>query len=193
MDGGGLTDAVDPMMTIVPPGFIHGSAGWIEKRTPFAFVLKVWSHCASVIVPSGPLAFVIAFATTVSSLPCRAMSSLNAASMSESLETSATIPKLFEPSRVTASSSAPRRRPVRTTLAPLSMNSSAMPKPTPCAPPVMSATLPSSCLFMGLSLLETWKRLSSGLGGGADDDLADVDVRGLLDGEQHGASNRIRR
>src|SRR5580704_11540320 len=178
MDGGGLTDAVDPMMTIVPPGFIHGSAGWIEKRTPFAFVLKVWSHCASVIVPSGPLAFVIAFATTVSSLPCRAMSSLNAASMSESFETSATIPELFEPSRATASSSAPRRRPVRTTLAPLSMNSWAMPKP-------------SSCLFIGL--LQSERGSCSGLRRGANDDLADVDVDRLLDGEQHGARDRIRR
>ena len=41
MEGGGLTEAVDPMMTIVPPGFISANAGWIENSTPFAFVLKV--------------------------------------------------------------------------------------------------------------------------------------------------------
>jgi len=137
-------EAVEPMMTTVPPAGSSGIAGWTVNRTPLAFTLKVFSNCSSVIAPSGAWAPMPALATTASRRPWRAMTSWYIVSMSASLVTSATMPEQFGPTVATASSSGFCCSSVMTTRAPWSTNSWAIPRPTPDAPPVTTATLPSN-------------------------------------------------
>src|SRR5580765_8100328 len=151
--------ATDEMFTIEPPPTrrISGIAYFVPRNTPLAFTAITRSHSAAVRSSIGTFGMVIAaLLTRTSSRPWRPVASLTAFCQSVSLVTSRCTYEASPPAvRMAASTRLPSasRMSPKTTFAPSWVNSSASAAPWPRAPPLISATFPSS-FPIAISLLQ---------------------------------------
>ena len=114
-------------------------------QVPLRCTLITWSNWSSVIVRMVASRVMPALLTMMSSDPnvstvCASMASISAALVTSQRATAATS---GPPSLAAATCVASRSRSPSTTRAPCLTNTSAMAKPMPCAPPVMTAVRPS--------------------------------------------------
>src|SRR5713226_1050296 len=138
------------MFTIEPPPArrMAGMAYFVPRKTPLAFTAITRSHSAAVRSSIAPRGMTIAaLLIRMSSRPWRPVASLTAFCQSASLVTSRCTYAASPPAaRMEASTflpSASRMSP-KTTFAPSRANVSASAAPCPRAPPLISATFPSS-------------------------------------------------
>src|SRR6266700_806908 len=146
-----VTPEIDEMLTIdPPPAFcITGIANFMPRKTPVA--LTAIRRCQAAVSnrSSTALPLIPASLPRMSSLPTAARVAAIAACHSASLVTSsfwkiaAPFARVISPTRVRPSASS---MSATATLAPSPANTRAMLAPIPEAPPVISATLPSSLM-----------------------------------------------
>ncbi len=137
------------MFTMAPPPHFRnsGSTARDTRNGPFTFTVITRSHSSSLIPSTVDTCSVPALFTSTFSRPNRSTVPLTARSMSRALVTSHSIanpaPPCFWTSLITSRSFS-NRRPATATLAPSRANASAIARPIPVPPPVISATLPES-------------------------------------------------
>ena len=141
--------APEEMLTIEPLPFssITAAAARDRNHTLPRFTARTWCHSSSVhfridLVSAPPALF-----TRMSTVPSSATVWSISCWHSSALVTSVGTVKARRPSARTSLavvSSGSRRRAARTTSAPCSARTSAVPRPIPVPPPVMTATRPSS-------------------------------------------------
>src|SRR6266850_1491654 len=171
--------ATDEMFTIEPPPAwrMAGMAYFVPRKTPLAFTAITRSHSAAVRSSIATRGMTIAaLLIRMSSRPWRPVASLTAFCQSASFVTSrCTYAASPPPARMAVSTflpSASRMSP-KTTFAPSLANVSASAAPCPRAPPLMSATFPSS-LPISVSLFGRPSARGRGVCG--DPVLGDVDA-----------------
>src|SRR6185369_5820783 len=138
------------MFTIEPPPAwrMAGIAYFVPRNTPLAFTAITWSHSAAVRSSIGTRGMMMAaLLIRMSSRPWRRVAVCTACCQSASLVTSRCTYVASPPAaRMVASTFWPSvsRMSPKTTLAPSRANVSASAAPCPRAPPLISATFPSS-------------------------------------------------
>src|SRR4051794_8063928 len=139
--------AVEEMFTIDPPPLsrIAGAAVFMPRKAPTRLIDSTFMKCSTVEstnfvnAPSTPALFTRMFSPPYASTVSRTASCQLASDVTSSVTNTASSPR----SCATASPSASRMSPI-TTLAPSATNRRACDSPCPRAPPLMSATFPSS-------------------------------------------------
>src|SRR6266403_1913155 len=141
--------STEPILTIAPPPHFRnsGSSARDTRNGPFTFTVIMRSHSSSLIPSTVETCNVPALFTSTFSRPNRSTVPFTARSTSRARVTSHSIanpaPPCFWISLITSRSFS-SRRPATVTLAPSRANASAIARPIPVPPPVISATLPES-------------------------------------------------
>ena len=137
-------------------GIIRFTASWMQKKVPFVLMAMTRSHSASVISKRGAELITPAQVTRISTGPNASSVNAKSASISSRRVTSVRLPRTSAPSSATVRSNPAVSTSPSTTRAPSRTSPRATARPRPLAPPVTTATLPSSprnslmrCLWHG--------------------------------------------
>src|SRR5262245_20505523 len=148
--GSALSPATDAVFTTWPPSpcsRMRGTKLRIPCATPSRFTPTSQLQSPAALSASGPCVSTPALLQTTSMRPKRASTRSAAASREAGSETSASMPSASAPFAASASPACARARPSTSSSAsfiPAPGNAGAIPRPIPLAPPVITATRPSS-------------------------------------------------
>ena len=148
-----ISPDMEDVLTMEPPPArrISGMAALVPRKTPLALMSITRSHSSTVVSSRVPLDSTPALFTRISSLPKRLTAVATASCHAASLVTSSGTKTHSPPdSLISASVRRPSysRMSPMTTLAPSLANNFASAAPIPLAPPLISATLFSSRMFL---------------------------------------------